>query len=87
MRGSFAIRPEGLCARVEVNGHDVSSAVRTVDLRFEAGNVPQVDLELAVVEVQEFASEEAELLIPSDVHDALVALGWTPPPDKSPEET
>lgn len=66
-------------ARIEVDGHDISTAVRGVDVRLRAGELPIVDLDLVVHEVQRLEMAEAEVVIDSDVRDALITLGWTPP--------
>lgn len=66
-------------ARIEVDGHDISTAVRGVDVRMRAGELPIVDLDLMVYEVKRLDMAEAEVVIDSDVRDALIKLGWTPP--------
>jgi len=68
-------------AHVEVNGHDISTALRGLSLELSVGNLPKVELDLCVVDVTDFAMTEVQLHIPDDVRDALVKLGWTPPPE------
>lgn len=70
--------------RIEVDGHDISKAVQRVDICLRPYAPPLVDLELNVHEIQTFEMAEAELLIPTDVRDALIALGWTPPTGDTP---
>ena len=69
--------------RVEVDGHDISPAVRSITVRYERNHRAQVEIELLAdaVELTEFASEKTKTLLslPSDVEDALTELGWTPP--------
>lgn len=65
--------------RVVADGHDVSMALRAVDVRFEAGHLPKVVLDLAAIDVTPLAAEDAQLCIGKEVRDALLAMGWTPP--------
>ncbi|MGW4663218.1 hypothetical protein [Streptosporangium sandarakinum] len=69
--------------QVVVDGQDISDAVNSLTLRVEGGVLPVVDVELAMVEVTRIDSEDAELYIPLTTRDALIALGWTPPPASS----
>jgi hypothetical protein len=66
-----------------VDGHDISSAVRSVTVRYERDHRAHVEIELLAdtVDLTEFASEKTKTLLSlsSDVEDALTALGWTPP--------
>lgn len=69
--------------RVEVNGHDISAAVRAVTVRYERNCRAEVSVELLAdtVELTNVASEDAKVVLslPPDVADALITLGWTPP--------
>jgi Pyruvate/2-oxoacid:ferredoxin oxidoreductase gamma subunit len=69
--------------RVEIDGHDISAAVRSVTVRYERNHRAEVSIELLAdtVEIADLASEEtkAVLSMPSDVEDALTTFGWTPP--------
>ncbi|GAQ61904.1 hypothetical protein [Streptomyces scabiei] len=63
---------------VEVNGHDISDAVRGFTLTGEAGHMPRLGLDLRL-----FTGEvegEVQVHIPDETAATLVALGWTPPP-------
>jgi hypothetical protein len=66
-------------ARIRLDDTDISNAVRGIDVSMEAGNLPQVTVELRIDEIRRIDSEHAVVLIPSSTRDALVALGWTPP--------
>jgi hypothetical protein len=68
---------------IELDGHDITEALQGLDIRMRVGSYPQIKLALNVHEIQTFDMAEAELLIPTDVRDALVALGWTPPPNRT----
>lgn len=68
---------------VEVDGHDISKAVRSVIIELEAGNRPRVELDVAAFFVDVFELEDPRILISGDVSAALVRLGWTPPADEA----
>jgi hypothetical protein len=70
-------------ARIEVNGHDISNAVSGMDLRLRPGEIPELNLDLRVLDVSSVDSAEVEVFIPSQVHDALVKLGWSPPQEEA----
>lgn len=63
---------------VEVDGVDLSHAVRSISLDGEVGCRPVLQLELRLYDVSTVA--DTRILIPDETAAALVALGWTPPP-------
>lgn len=62
---------------VEVDGHDISAAARTVRVTAGADQATSVSVDLAV-EVAE-VDGQARVTVPAPVAEALVVLGWTPP--------
>lgn len=73
--------PVGL-SHVEIDGHDISKAVSRLTLDLPANAVlPEVRIELAHVEYQPIEMAEAEVVITEPSREALIALGWTPPPE------
>lgn len=66
-------------ARVLVDGHDISHAVRAVTWESEVGHRPRLLLDLDVYDVTSLSSQDTEIRIPDDTRDALIKLGWTPP--------
>jgi hypothetical protein len=64
---------------VEVDGHALKG-VQEFALRAGARRVPELEIDLEIFDVSTFA--EAEVLVPSDTAESLVALGWTPPPEQ-----
>jgi hypothetical protein len=70
-------------ARIELDGHDIAPAVREAVITVGRAGQTSVTVELAIstVDVISLGSPDAEVLLslPDDVHDALIALGWTPP--------
>lgn len=66
--------------RVVVDGHNLAHAVGGFTLTAEAGQVAHLELILAALPVT--STGEADVRLHPAIHDALVALGWTPPPDR-----
>lgn len=64
---------------ITVDGHDLSNATRGISLRSEVGQMPEILLDLVVIETTRIDAEEVEVTIPTATAEALVALGWTPP--------
>ncbi|MER5420348.1 hypothetical protein [Streptosporangium roseum] len=69
--------------RVEVDGTDISSGLRGVNIEIGLDGIPRIEAEIAVsvIDVMRLASPNAEVVLslPPGAHEALVALGWTPP--------
>lgn len=76
---SFKFEQDGIVGRVSVDGHDISSAVRSVTFDAEVGTLPRVMLDLHIHDVTTVSSPETELHIPESTAEALIALGWSPP--------
>lgn len=68
--------------RVILDGTDVSGAVRRLTVRAKAGRPSDIELDLSVVDVTRIDSDHAQVLNPPATRDALVTLGWTPPPEQ-----
>lgn len=68
--------------RVVLDDADVSAAVRGLTIRAEVGRIPQIELDLSVIDVTGLGVAQAEILIPDATREALIALGWTPPADR-----
>lgn len=67
---------------IELDGTDISDAIQGTEIEARAGQLTRVTLDLGLVEVQRLDAEKADVLISPDAHDALVALGWSPPVDE-----
>jgi hypothetical protein len=67
--------------KVLADGQDISHGVRSVRLSLDPGELPSVELELAVIEIDGIDVEESRLYVPDATREALIALGWTPPED------
>lgn len=64
---------------VEVDGQ-LLRGVQSLRIDGELQCMPQVTLELQLYDVSTVA--EAQILVPADTVETLVALGWTPPPEQ-----
>lgn len=62
---------------VEIDGHDISAAITAVRVDAEASRMPRVTVDVASFSTT--IDGTATIGIPQRTHDALVALGWTPP--------
>lgn len=84
-RRSFHFESTGanLSAVVKVGDHDLSNATRGVYMRADVGEITKVELDLAIIETQQVDVADADVIVSlrPGVHEALIALGWTPPVD------
>lgn len=65
--------------RVLIDGVDIAHGVSGLTVRMQVGAVPEVELDLELIDVTQLGSIEAEVMLGASVHETLVALGWTPP--------
>lgn len=63
---------------VEIDGHDITKAVRSVTVSAAAGEPSVMTLEMAVWEAAEIDGE-VTVEVPDAVRDALLKVGWTAP--------
>jgi hypothetical protein len=74
------IRQTGIhSAEIMVNGVDLASLVSAYHIHADQGDGPQVVLQFSAAVLPEFDSP-AELLVTEDLAEALLHLGWRPPP-------
>lgn len=69
---------------IEINGHNITHAVRRIVIEQAAGDpyaTIGLDLSLAAIEITEFGDPEPRVLLnlTDEERKALVACGWTPP--------
>ena len=67
----------GIKSQVRIDGN-LLDCVRGFTLSADVDTVPRLELDLLMFEDTPL-SGEAEVIVPQSTHDALVALGWTPP--------
>jgi len=75
---SMRITTRGATGTVEVDGVDLSTGVRGLTVKLGVGQLPKVELDLIVLEL-DLDSDDTRLIIPEATRAALVALGWTAP--------
>lgn len=67
--------------RIVVGGHDLSDAVTGFTLDLESpGNPAVLTLKLPIFDGADVDAANPLVVVPQETHDALIALGWTPPP-------
>ncbi|WP_433520124.1 hypothetical protein ACQP2T_63330 (plasmid) [Nonomuraea sp. CA-143628] len=68
---------------VDLDGHNLSPALRALTIHLEAGSLPKVEAELAIHEIDVThldVKDSGVVIFMSDaVQQALIDLGWTPP--------
>lgn len=72
--------------RIVVADHDITNNVHSYVLSQKAGQLPLLTLELGIPEAKDIVEDPAVTAfarsrIGPATHAALVAIGWTPPPD------
>lgn len=84
LRGHVRItQREGIFHSVELNGQDVSGALRGLNVNIRAGEIPSVTMNV-LVEKTEGDFPEADLYIPEATRQLLIQFGWTPPVEEAP---
>lgn len=80
---SVEITSNGAYASIVLDGQDIARGVQAYEVRHEVGQYPEVELTLNIVTGQT-ASAEADVIVylPDEAIAALLAAGWTPPPNK-----
>ncbi|SFT31827.1 hypothetical protein [Streptomyces sp. ok210] len=81
-RHQVEIGSDGLKHSLTIDGHDISRGATGLTLTMGcAGTLPQLEVDLQLIDVSTVGSIEAEVILGAGVQDVLVALGWTPPAD------
>jgi hypothetical protein len=68
----------GGAAQVILDGIDIRDAVTGLSLKLEAGQPAEVTLH--TIPDHTYFHGAAKVMLPRQTHEALVRLGWTPPP-------
>jgi len=63
-----------------VNGHKLMT-VMAADIHLDGNSFPEVTLRLHVGDLLKLGLGAAQVKVDSGTRDALISLGWTPPPD------
>lgn len=64
---------------VELDGHNVSSALRGLDLYMRVGEITEARLDPVIIDLTEVETE-VRVVLPDATRDLLLRMGWTPPP-------
>ena len=75
------IDAQGPCAKITVDGHDLSNILSGLVLQLEAQDKPQLLLALSPQGLNITTSVEGDAVVVLDeaTHALLEAIGWTPP--------
>ena len=65
---------------VELDGEDISNAVKSIDFTMDAARPADINLHLAVFEM-EIDADESTVHIADATRDLLIWAGWRPPKD------
>lgn len=75
------VHSNGHHGTIKIDGQDVSTAVRRIELAHQAWDLPEI--ELTLLAVSHAVDAQARVHIDSASRDLLIALGWTPPAGES----
>ncbi|MFD5111450.1 hypothetical protein ACFWNG_03895 [Streptomyces sp. NPDC058391] len=79
-RHHVEIGSNGLTHSLKIDGHDLSKDASGLTLTMGlAGTLPELQVDLRLIDVSTVESIEAEVILGAGTHEALVALGWAPP--------
>jgi hypothetical protein len=65
-------------ASILLDGVNVADSIRGVRVVMSAGDLPQVELDLAIIDVS-LNLGQPQIMIPASTRHLLIELGWTPP--------
>lgn len=68
---------------IVIDGNDIAPAVRGLRLNHKIGHLPELTLDLAMLETR-LDAEHVKVLIPDATAQLLIDAGWTPPPNTDP---
>lgn len=71
-----------ITAQLLVDGHDISNITTSVQLTVDARQERRMTVELSAFPVDVVLSN-AQVDLDQRIHDFLVRLGWTPPPEEA----
>lgn len=65
-------------ASIKLDGVNVADSVQGVNVRLHVSELPQVELDLAIIDVS-LNLGQPQVMIPASTRHLLIELGWTPP--------
>jgi hypothetical protein len=70
---------DGMRAKVELDGHDISRYITGLTMRYDTANVPTAVIDVVLLSHTDIDAEDADVVVPEPTAELLVRLGWTPP--------
>lgn len=77
-RHAIRVTSDGVGGHVQLDGVDISDGVYGITLKFKAGHLPNLELELPMIQTE----TDANVIILDKTRDLLIQLGWTPPAER-----
>lgn len=75
----ISVTSDGMRAKVELDGQDISNYLQGLTVRYDARNVPTAVLDVVLFNHSDVDAEDVAVEIPDFTAELLVRLGWTPP--------
>jgi hypothetical protein len=75
----LSVSGAGMHAKVELDGQDISSALRGLTVRFDAHMAPTAVLNVDIYHAAEIDAKNVTVVLPDATAELLTRLGWTPP--------
>lgn len=72
----------GFGYRVSLDGQEISSSLRSIQVHLSAERFPVAILELCIDQLEMNLGDRVLVVIPEQVKGLLAQQGWTPPPDE-----
>lgn len=78
----ISVTSDGMRAKVELDGQDISHCIQGLAVRYDVHNAPTAVLDVVLFRHSEVDAEDMAVEIPDSTAELLVQLGWTPPSQK-----
>ncbi len=62
---------------ISIDGHDISNAIYGISVEMGVHDIPRVHLQMSPGSLRPLTIRTSK--VTTDLYDALIALGWTPP--------
>jgi hypothetical protein len=80
-RHKIEISGKGACHTVKVDGHDIAGMLTSMDLHIDGEYGARLTVEMFAPADE--VETEGRVRVSEPTRDALVKLGWTPPPEET----
>ena len=75
----LVVDSKGVTGSVKLDGVELASSLRGFSIAWDVNSLPVLTLDPLVINANLLHHGVMDVRIPQATHDALVALGWTPP--------